>query len=460
MKYPLLSRLNLGWLFCGIAITLGWGMRGEIGGSAGAALPGAMLGLGIALVSGRPGWVRAAPVFGMAAALGIAPGGQMSYGLLVGYTTGIDVPNVAYGYAMIGLVGGLWGALGAGCIALVASRVKYKAWQVLAFVVGAVVAGRLLHFLLVDLLNLRANPPRGDSWPEMIGAILALMILAAIRRDPLPSRLVFWGFAVGSVGFMVGDSLQTMPSFISPDTYNWWKLMEQSFGFILGAGIAWAVNRETHGDLDLPPASYPLTVFGVIVTIWWVPMLVFNDMLERRSEVMEELRQQAAPATTTAALAIEEASGFFSPFMIRELVILALIAAVAYALRNRSGKLVAPDFAGKLLFTTVMWFGVLVTAFKMSMRGWIGDYPVIHGGFLVMATVLTIWVWFGFPIRSQAPKPAAPLPLRVIAPIYFAILYPALAFLLAYVSIATHPGEWRGDAHKRFGEEPVTSSAQ
>jgi len=162
MEYP--RRVpNLAWLFCGITMALGWGIRGELGGPNGATVPGVLLGLAIAIASGRPGWVRAAPIFGMAGALGFALGGSMSYGLLIGYTKGIDLPNVAYGYAMLGLVGGLWGAFGAGCLGFAASQVRYPVWQILAFVVASWIAGEALHWLLVDAIDLRANIRRAAT---------------------------------------------------------------------------------------------------------------------------------------------------------------------------------------------------------------------------------------------------------------------------------------------------------
>lgn len=445
MEYPSAPRLNLAWLFCAIAMALGWGIRGELGGPNGAAVPGAFLGLAIAIASGRPSWVRAAPIFGMAGALGFALGGSMSYGLLIGYTKGISVQNVAYGYAVIGLVGGLWGAFGAGCLGFAASPVRYPVWQIIALVFVSWLGGQALHWLLVDTIGLRANPGRGDAWPQSLAAVLGILVLCQIRRDPFPARLVFWGFAAGSAGFMIGESFQIFGSFAGPE-YDWWKIMEQGFGFIMGAGIAWAVTRESRGEADAEAPPYALTVFGVIVTLWLVPVLTFENVLGVFSDPeREELVTFNRPGGWLDALV---------QLRLREFIALGILIAVAYALRTRNGKLIAIDFAAKLMFTGVVGLALILSGFKKSAPQWEPVALSVHTGFLIMAVIVTLWVWFAFPLRPFQPTNLTPPPLRIVAPIYFAIVFPILVFALAAASIATHPGEWRHDARIRFGDPP------
>lgn len=437
------------WLFCGLATALGWGLRGEFGGETGAAIPGALLGLAIALTSRRPGHLRHAAVIGMAATLGIALGGIMSYGRIIGYTKGIDVPNVAYGFAMLGVVGGLWGAFGAGTIGLAISPKRYSVGQVLLFVLAAYLAAIALHWLLIDVIGIRMTPPRGDSWPQCLAAVLALIVFARIKRDALPQRLAVWGFVFGSLGFMIGDTLQVIPSSIGP-SYDWWKVMEQSFGFILGAGIAWAVHRETAKLGDPPPAPYALNVFSVAVTAWLVPVVTFNNLLE--------------------FLASDERGVFVIPeggidtiaqFRFREAVLLVLFLGAAYAMRRRPRPIIATDLAAKGLFVWVAWACLLIGAFKLAVPEWSWVSHSVHTGFLAMAIVCTIWLILGLqtsPALEPAPGPAAKStrpPLRVIGPVYIFVIYPLIALLA--LSIASHNGQWRSDAHVRFGVEPAAA---
>jgi hypothetical protein len=110
-----------------------------------------------------------------------------------------------------------------------------------------------------------------------------------------------------------------------------------------------------------------------------------------------------------------------------------------------------------------MWFGVLVSTFKKSVPEWEPTGLAVHTGFLAMAVVLTIWLWYDWPVSPMKPhlselESVPYLPLRVTGPIYVAIVYPAIVLALAAVSVATHSGEWDSNMHKRFGEEPIVSA--
>lgn len=94
-------RVVIGVLLAGLAMSLGWGIRGDYGHEAGPMIPGALLGLSICLASGREDWWRRASLMGMCGAIGWAFGGQMSYGRITGYTASSSLPDVFYGYACL-----------------------------------------------------------------------------------------------------------------------------------------------------------------------------------------------------------------------------------------------------------------------------------------------------------------------------------------------------------------------
>ena len=73
-------------LLSGLAMSLGWGIRGDYGHEAGAMLPGALVALAIVLTAGREDWLARAGTLAMLGAVGWAFGGQMSYGIVIGYT--------------------------------------------------------------------------------------------------------------------------------------------------------------------------------------------------------------------------------------------------------------------------------------------------------------------------------------------------------------------------------------
>lgn len=100
----------------------GWGIRGAFGHSRGAMMPGAMLGATLAVCAMRPDWWWRAAIICFACSIGWGFGGQSSYGLIIGYSNGGTLLNSMWGYGSLWLVGGLYGGIGAGILALVLTK--------------------------------------------------------------------------------------------------------------------------------------------------------------------------------------------------------------------------------------------------------------------------------------------------------------------------------------------------
>jgi hypothetical protein len=243
-------------------MSVGWGYRGDYGHEAGAMIPGALLGLSVALASCRTDWLDRASLLGFLGAIGWAFGGQMSYGLVVGYTSANDLTNVTFGYAAIFVVGALWGGIGCGILALGLTERRsflerfaaplvllYATWWILHLtgvtprvlsrwpigdsdwfeattaLLVAVIAYALFprsraacgllallaagwwagYALLVLVLGLRLNPPRSENWAGCVGILTALAGWHAVRRNTLALGLMLVGLIAGGVGFTLGD---------------------------------------------------------------------------------------------------------------------------------------------------------------------------------------------------------------------------------------------------------------
>jgi len=107
--------------YCSLAATImayGWGYRGTVGHEGGAMAPGAMLGMVLALASGRLEWRRRSAVMGLFAAAGWAWGGSLSYMEQTLYALSDSFPDVLYGYAMLVFLGGLWAGIGGAVLGL------------------------------------------------------------------------------------------------------------------------------------------------------------------------------------------------------------------------------------------------------------------------------------------------------------------------------------------------------
>jgi len=112
------TEAGAGILLSALAMSVGWGIRGDYGHETGAMIPGALLGLSICLGSGRPDWRRRATIMAMCGAIGWAFGGQMSYGRITGYTGSSSLLDVTYGYGCLFLIGGLWAGIGSAVLSL------------------------------------------------------------------------------------------------------------------------------------------------------------------------------------------------------------------------------------------------------------------------------------------------------------------------------------------------------
>ena len=256
-----------GPILAGLAMSLGWGIRGDYGHEAGAMLPGALVVLAILLTAGRADWLARASTLAMLGAIGWAFGGQMSYGIVIGYTGAATLPDVAYGFAALFLIGALWGGVGAGILAtgLTWPRERLESfvhplsvigglwllldWTMLtsrledrwafhdtdwvaatsALLVGAAFylygrrwrqPGRLImvlaagwwlgYGLLTLTFGLRMTPPRSDNWAGCLGLFVALYLYLWREGNRAALLLIAYGLIAGGAGFAIGDFVQML----------------------------------------------------------------------------------------------------------------------------------------------------------------------------------------------------------------------------------------------------------
>ncbi|MCL5281685.1 MAG: hypothetical protein M1376_17445 [Planctomycetes bacterium] len=255
-------RITVGVILAGVAMSLGWGIRGDYGHEVGAMIPGALLGLSICLASGREDWWRRASLMGMCGAIGWAFGGQMSYARITGYTASSSLPDVFYGYACLFLIGGLWAGTGAAILALSVTRpaaylerfarplaalwlvwfalslsgvtswlsdrwsLNDTDWVGAASALAVAGAGALLfpsersacaliawlaggwwagYLLLTALLGLHMTPPRSDNWAGCVGLFAALLVYLYRHRDRTAGTVAGYGVWIGGIGFALSN---------------------------------------------------------------------------------------------------------------------------------------------------------------------------------------------------------------------------------------------------------------
>jgi hypothetical protein len=220
-------------MFVGLAVGLGWGIRGDFGHILGAMYPGACLGLGFAFVSGQRNAFKWMPLFGAVAGLGISLGGMMSYGILHGYAKSDTFVNYAYGFFTLFMQGGAWGIFGCAALGLLLERRTVSMIEWGTAIVTAIVGGFLFYLVVVRLLGFDVNPPRSNLSVGFTGGAWSLMAWLAItkRWSGLKGAMLgYIGFGLGmSMGRLLGNA-----SYLQPFAINHWNVMETSCGLIGG----------------------------------------------------------------------------------------------------------------------------------------------------------------------------------------------------------------------------------
>ena len=234
-----------------VTMSLGWGLRGSIGGgSLGAMIPGAMIGLVLCLMLGRQSDSGLIVAF---AAIGVGFGGQETYG----QTVGLSLQPDTFWWAILGFVikGAAWGLLGGAFIGLALDRPHYTNRQLLAgfviMVIGTWLGWRYLNNPKLIYFSNRLDQPREELWA---GLWLGGLLLLAWLRSRVPSMFALYGAIGGGIGFGVGASLQPMGRAVwAGMPLGWWKAMELTFGALLGLAYvlcAWSLRQSTGRRID------------------------------------------------------------------------------------------------------------------------------------------------------------------------------------------------------------------
>lgn len=238
-------------------MSLGWGLRGYIGGGPlGAMIPGAMLALALCLLLGRGGKPWSCAVAAAFGAVGIGFGGQMTYGQTIGLTL---VPETAaWGLLGLTLKGAVWGLLGGAVIAigLQGPQTLARANRVasLALILGCALGWRLINEPKLVYFSDPVNKPRAEIWA---GLILAAAAYLAVHRNRVASYFAWTSAIGGGLGFGIGGAIHAWGRTSGlPAPIDWWKIMEFVFGAMFGAALGYAAwkHRERIATVDEDPA--------------------------------------------------------------------------------------------------------------------------------------------------------------------------------------------------------------
>ena len=241
------------WHWCllgAVAMSLGWGLRGSIGGgSLGAMIPGAMIGLVLCLLLDRHSDAGRIAAF---AAIGVGFGGQETYG----QTVGLSLQPDTFWWAILGFVikGAVWGLLGGAFIGIALDRQRHTTAQLLAgfaiMILGTWLGWQYLNSPKLIYFSNRFDQPREELWA---GLWLGGLLLLAWLRSRVPSLFALYGAIGGGIGFGLGASLQPMGRVVwAGMPLGWWKAMELTFGALLGLAYVLCAWRLAHSACRRP----------------------------------------------------------------------------------------------------------------------------------------------------------------------------------------------------------------
>lgn len=226
-------------------MSLGWGLRGSVGGgSPGAMIPGAMIGLVLCILLDRGSDSGLIAAF---AAIGVGFGGQETYG----QTVGLIMHPETFWWAFLGFTikGAVWGLLGGALIGIALQRQRYSTRQLLTsfaiMVLGTWIGWRFLNYPKLIYFSNQLDKPREELWA---GLWLGALLLLAWLRARVPTLFAIYGAIGGGIGFGFGSALQPWGKVVWSDMpLGWWKGMELTFGALLGLSYvlcAWRLRHE------------------------------------------------------------------------------------------------------------------------------------------------------------------------------------------------------------------------
>ncbi|MEP7364500.1 MAG: hypothetical protein ABI972_14690, partial [Acidobacteriota bacterium] len=265
-------------IFASVAMSLGWGLRGFIGGGPlGAMIPGAMIGLVLALLL-RLDTAATSRLIAFAA-VGIGFGGDMTYG----QTAGLAMKPETFSWALLGFAikGAVWGLLGGATIglALVPPTRRYLAITMAAMLAATWAGWRVINEPKLIYFSNLFDRPRPEVW----AGLLLAGITVALMHGPLVRRFALCGAIGGGIGFALGACFQVLGRTHAAGFFfsDWWKVMELTFGALLGASYAWAAwSVEPMPDTPTPePPRSPLlasitgAALAIAIAIFLVPLI-------------------------------------------------------------------------------------------------------------------------------------------------------------------------------------------
>ena len=248
--------------FSAIAVSYGWGMRGTIiGGEKGAMLPGAFMGLLMAVFSGSEVLASSPWILAGVGAVGMYCGGCMTYGETLHLSMHEpNSPTLKKGLVALFVKGGIWFGIFGGFVSMFITAIAgmYELWQIILFFCLLPIFAFAFYFIFNNPHNPAENKfpkiyfsiKRKESWGGLFGILTEIIGFSVIFKDWSCIAMTLGSFIFGAVGWVIAQMLQIrarhpgkngkrlFEKLHKKDAVEAWKLMECTLGAIGGIGCA------------------------------------------------------------------------------------------------------------------------------------------------------------------------------------------------------------------------------
>ncbi len=305
-------------LFAAMAGGMAWGIRGQYGHETGAMMAGLLVSLTlITLLCRKANLLSTARCVALATvAMGL--GGSMTYGQTVGLTHDAALVGnwdaLQWGFLGLAIKGGVWIGFCGVFFGMGLGGVRYR-WRemvlLMAALIGAYIGGLYLFHTPFDPENMQLpylyfsdhwhwepdtyGKPRYECWGGLAMALLTTIVYAGlIRGDKMARRIAFWGIVGGALGFPIGQGVQAYHAWNADwfreldqmlvdsgrfeifKHFNWWNMMETTFGAIMGASLGFGVwlNRKHIQLTNVDDGVYMPTWFEGSLLALHIPLLI------------------------------------------------------------------------------------------------------------------------------------------------------------------------------------------
>lgn len=280
-----------------IALSYGWGMRGSlIGSERGAVLPGALLGMFLALFSGSELIAKNFYFFAAAGGMSMAYGGTQTYGQTLGFITHHGKPDYApkKGYAGVALKGGLWHGISGAVLGIMFSAAGGQYYSPVSIVIFFALIP-VMQIVGGLIFNTPYKPKEGkfpkiyfsidrrEEWGCNLVTLLCLLIFTLVNKDLYAFFFAVTGIVGGAAGFSFGMVLYDFMDHpmkngkyffgSNQNKVSGWKTMELTFGAV--TGLFFAVYFVATKDTMLKERIDMIEANGGI----WNPMGSLADIL-------------------------------------------------------------------------------------------------------------------------------------------------------------------------------------